>query len=83
MLDATVQCRGANERGQLGDGTTTERLVPGPVPGLADVVQIALGELHSCALLSDGRVLCWGANDSGQLGDGTTTDRHVPTEVQF
>ena len=32
------------------------------------VVQVTLGGLHTCALLSDGRAKCWGYNPNGQLG---------------
>lgn len=34
------------------------------------VTQLASGESHSCALLSDGTVRCWGSNAVGQLGVG-------------
>jgi alpha-tubulin suppressor-like RCC1 family protein len=33
-------------------------------------VALALGDVHSCALLDNGAVKCWGANDRGQLGLG-------------
>ena len=64
-----------------GDGTTTERHVPTPVPGLADVVALALGTNHSCALLLGGSVNVWGFNKWGELGDGTTADHHTPEPV--
>lgn len=40
------------------------------VSGLLDVVGIAAGEFHSCAVTSDGKVYCWGSDWYGQLGDG-------------
>ncbi|HWB80389.1 MAG TPA: hypothetical protein VG755_35740, partial [Nannocystaceae bacterium] len=43
--------------------------------------RLALGWLHSCAVISNGTVRCWGTNDAGELGDGTTTDRPAPTAV--
>lgn len=35
------------------------------------VAEMALGNSHSCALLTDGTVRCWGGSEYGQLGDGT------------
>ena len=49
-----------------------------PYPG---VVALAVGNAHTCALLSGGGVECWGANGNGQLGTGDLTDRHTPTGV--
>ncbi|MBI2894491.1 MAG: hypothetical protein HYY06_13145 [Deltaproteobacteria bacterium] len=77
----TAACWGANGRGQLGDGTTEDRLGPVLVSGLEGVRRIAAAAFHTCAVLDDGGVACWGANDSGQLGDGTTDESHVPVEV--
>jgi len=79
--NGTVACWGANGSGQLGDGTTTDRLTPVPVVGLSDATAIAAGDRHSCALRTDGTVACWGADHSGGVGDGTTTDRLTPVLV--
>jgi alpha-tubulin suppressor-like RCC1 family protein len=77
-----VKCWGDNARGPLGDGTTTERLTPVAVSGLAGgVASLAAGADHTCALTNAGGVKCWGGNGSGQLGDGATTDRHTPAAV--
>ncbi len=77
-----VFCWGMNNRGQLGDGTATTRTSPTQVTGLASgVVKVAVGDEHSCAVLSGRTVMCWGKNDSGQLGDGTTTNRTTPVFV--
>jgi Regulator of chromosome condensation (RCC1) repeat len=82
-----VHCWGRNNEGQLGDGTTTDRLTPVPVleapggPPLTGVQALALGGFHSCALRTSGEARCWGYNGSGQLGDGTTTNRLTPVPV--
>lgn len=35
------------------------------------LVDIRVGERHSCVLTASGGVKCWGNNHDGQLGDGT------------
>ncbi|MCY1035368.1 kelch-like protein [Corallococcus sp. BB11-1] len=70
--DGTVLSWGRNYYGQVGDGTTTERLTPGPVHGLSGVVGLAIGEDHALALKQDGTVWGWGGNYARQMGNGTS-----------
>ncbi len=71
--NGTVVAWGLNDIGQLGDGTTENRLIPSPVPGLTDVVAIAVAGSTSLALRANGTVMAWGDNDFGGLGNGTST----------
>jgi alpha-tubulin suppressor-like RCC1 family protein len=73
--DGTVAGWGDNEYGQATNavGIDDDVLVPTPVLGLANVVEVALGDEHSLALLPNGTVMAWGENSVGQLGQGTTT----------
>lgn len=77
-----VRCWGANASGQLGDGSTAQRLTPTDVSGLdGGVAAIAAGANHTCARSSAGGFTCWGSNAFGQLGDGSTINRLIPNEV--
>lgn len=81
LVDATVECMGSNDHGQLGDGTNKDSTTPVAVKGLTNVVGIAAGTTSTCALIKDGTVQCFGWNQYGQLGNGGTTDSSIPVAV--
>lgn len=63
-------CWGANDLGQLGDGTGAMSSTPVPValPLVAGAVSnVVSGPNHACALVAGGVLYCWGSNDKGQL----------------
>jgi len=85
-----VKCWGYNGDGQLGNGTTTNSLVPVNVRGLdtpvAQITAAGTGALapahnHTCALTTSGGVKCWGDNAYGQIGDNTSIERLTPVDV--
>ncbi|MEJ5207660.1 hypothetical protein [Denitratimonas sp. CY0512] len=77
-----VYCWGSNEYGQLGDGSSMDRVTPVQVTGLDSGMQaVSVGRDHSCALSQGGAVWCWGRNSFGQLGDGTAVQRLSPVPV--
>jgi len=81
--DGNVWAWGGNAKGQVGDGTTTNRLLPVAVAGIVGATRISAGGYHSAALLGDRTVWAWGDNGQGQLGDGTFTSRTHPVRVSY
>jgi alpha-tubulin suppressor-like RCC1 family protein len=78
-------CWGANDYGQLGNGTLANSPAPTldqPVEGLSEGVRLmATGINHACALSEMSGLSCWGSNKFGQLGTGNKTDSSMPTQV--
>ncbi|HEY6559297.1 MAG TPA: hypothetical protein VI072_18560 [Polyangiaceae bacterium] len=74
LAGGRVRCWGNNDSGQLGYGHTRaigDDEVPasaGDVNVGGEVVQIAAGGGHTCALLAGGTVRCWGHAWEGELG---------------
>jgi alpha-tubulin suppressor-like RCC1 family protein len=89
LSDGRVFAWGANEDGQLGDGTRNFSSVPVPVrapdggPGyLTGVVEVAANSNVSLARRHDGTVVAWGREDRGQRGNaGTSADPLLPSVV--
>jgi hypothetical protein len=71
-------CWGENDLGQLGDGTTTRRLVPTPVAGGLTLKALAVGANHVCAITTEGNAYCWGRSPNGAFGDGSVGLRVTP-----
>lgn len=75
-----VYCAGINGHGQLGDGTTHDRLSdPAPVVGVTSATAITAGSDFTCALLEEGSVTCWGQNALGQCGSRGEERHTLPT----
>ncbi len=76
-----VYCWGSNKDGKLGTenvGIDEYSMFPVQVTGLAndDVIGIAVGGVHSCAMLSNGHMKCWGNNRYGALGSDTGSEMY-------
>jgi alpha-tubulin suppressor-like RCC1 family protein len=74
-------CWGANNYGQLGNGTTEYSEVPVRV-AIGPVQSVATSTHGICAVLRDGTMRCWGEN-RGSIGDGTMEDRSLPTAPRW
>ena len=73
------KCQGANNAGQLGDGTTIDRATPVTPSGPAFIAEkLFAGGDRTCRVTGAGDVYCWGSNAFGELGDGTTTPALTP-----
>ncbi len=82
--NGAVACWGANDRGQLGDGETSEEAGEQirMVVELPPARQLAAGKHHSCAVTEpDGEVWCWGANEHGQLGYLPLVQTDIPVQI--
>lgn len=80
-----IICWGINDLGQLGNPSSNEDSLS-PVLGgdqgeefLSDVVKMAVGRGHACALISDGSVYCWGTGKA--VGNGVNTNATTPKRV--
>ena len=81
LADGSVSCIWQNDGGQLGDGTSTERLSPVAVSGLTGALELRVSTYpgsFTCARTATD-VQCWGINSTGELGDGSTTHQACPS----
>jgi alpha-tubulin suppressor-like RCC1 family protein len=74
--DGTLWCWGVNGSGELGDGTMTTSKSPVQVTRLSGVLEVGVGDEHTCARTASA-VSCWGDDTFGELG-GTPT---LPTDI--
>jgi alpha-tubulin suppressor-like RCC1 family protein len=72
---------GANDSGQLGNGTLNNTSAPSAVTGVTDATQLTGSSGGAYALRANGTVAAWGANTYGALGDGTIVNSMVPVAV--
>jgi alpha-tubulin suppressor-like RCC1 family protein len=88
MRGGALTCWGADDFGQLGDGfsgSAPHDPSPVGVGGISDVLRVALGATHACAVSGTAEAAyCWGDNSEGQLGIGSEqldSNRSTPVSV--
>ena len=79
--DGALWVWGANDKGQLGDGTTIATCAPVKLNLIANAIAVAGGGAHTLALTQSGALYAWGANARGQVGDATNIDKSTPTLI--
>jgi len=86
-LDDTgaASCWGWNGKGQLGDGTVEDALLPRKVAGSHRFRQLAVSTTGanalSCGVTTDGDVLCWGSNPNFVFGDREDGTSRIPMPI--
>ena len=80
----SAKCWGANESGQLGNGTRATAQAEPVTVALSDIESMALGQSFTCAThgaFFHDSLACWGNNALGQLGNFTYTLSATPVDV--
>lgn len=92
LVNGDLKCWGRNNSGQLGLGHTNsigDDELPsdvGSVPFGSQILQLATGNQHTCALASGQNIRCWGSNLRGQIGTGnldTIGDDEAANSIGF
>ena len=83
-----VVCWGKGADGRLGNDASTDSDHPVAVvdgdsstTALTGIVQMSVGDGHTCAVTIGGEVKCWGKGTWGQLGNGSSNKDH-PVSVR-
>lgn len=92
-----LMCWGSGDGGKLGVPNLADATAPrdilfwpsgvfgvftplSPFP-ISDALQVAVGDIHACALRSGGVPACWGNNSLGQIGVGSVSGFEPAREV--
>lgn len=81
QIDASLYCWGRNDYGQVGVGSTINKLVPTRVWYGGEWSVVRAGNFHTCGIRTNGQLWCFGYNNHGQVGDATLVQKTVPTQI--
>ena len=79
--DGTLWAWGSNSKGQVGDGSTTQRSSPTQIPGTTWSSLQGYRNGNYLAFKTDGTLWAWGDNGQGHLGHNSTTKYSSPVQV--
>lgn len=68
LQGTALYCWGWNSSGMVGDGSTTDRVLPTAITTPGAWARLALGHIHTCGTSPAGTLYCWGSDAEGQLG---------------
>ena len=77
--DDTLWAWGFNGNGQIGDSTTTTRVIPVRIAGTWE--SVSSGTNFNLGIQSGGTLWTWGQNNEGQLGFHLADQRLVPSQI--
>ena len=84
ILNGTLWAWGQNYRGQLGDGSMTERLSPVQIGNATNWTKVAVANGSTLALRADGALWGWGDNIRGNLaGVGGPSPTQIGTATNW
>tara|TARA_B100000683_G_C12497664_1_gene556677 strand:+ start:1138 stop:2943 length:1806 start_codon:yes stop_codon:yes gene_type:complete len=83
--DGDLECWGSNWFGGLGTGDDLFPSNGGPVvvDGVSNVVKLAVGYHHTCALQDDGKLFCWGWNHRYQVATPMDDNEVCPNSDSY
>jgi alpha-tubulin suppressor-like RCC1 family protein len=84
VSNGTVYMCGRNKNGDLGNGSTTQSLIPSAVQGLPSgktIARVVASWGDTGILYTDGSYYDWGFGGLGDVGNGTTNNAELPTLV--
>ena len=81
LTSGGVECWGNNGNGELGDGTTTDSLIPRPVKGITTATAVALGRIPWLCAAGQRRGQCWGITTTASWAMGPLSDSTIPVTV--
>lgn len=85
MTDGRIYSCGYNAYGQLGQGDTANKSVPGQVytgsVAVRDIIVSGESTTHVGYINTNDQLYMWGYNGTGQVGDGTTVNKTSPVLI--